>query len=360
MSESILKRTANWFTVEGYVSEKCSFVKGTGRVPMFIEHDYVMDEYDDGEKTGRKIKCDRLLGAVTIRTTDGTFEININATSKNMNGEDNKRWTMFAKIADWNSEIGGNGETADYVTMSGSVSSRDYVGRDNAVHSQLVYNAASKCERITPNFEESGLTFSGTCYVASINNETRRKGDDVEETGRVRVNSFGVDYKGQLFPINFIVEGEDAVDFINDDVTVGDTLSIKLARECRFIQRQPKGNTFRKLKVDTNSNFTIDELLLAFAEVIYEPDELEDDEGNPIDTNWLNPVVVKKAIKVRNAMLDELLKNDNGNSTSIEKPKSMKERKAERKTREIASPVIDDDDSPFDDEDSFDDDDDEF
>ena len=360
MSNSTLKRTRNWFTVEGYVSEKCSFVKGIGRAPMAIEHGYEMDEYEDGEKTGRKIKCDRLLGAVTIRTQNGTFEIGVNATSKNNKGEDSNRWEMYRKIAeDWNPEIGGNGEAASYVTMSGSVRNRDYVGKDNKAHSQLSYDASSRCEHAKEDFDNSGLTLNAVCYLDKMTPEMRKKGDEVVETGRYKIGAYGVDYRGQLFPLNFVAD-EDAAEVITDEFEVGSTINVSLDRFITVIERQRKGHTFKKSAIQMNSGYTIDELLVTYIEEIPEPEEdtVEDEDGNevPVETDWMNPAVVKKALKVRKAALEELEKSGNAKPASGGSTLKNKKTAAKSKKRQ----VIEDDedeldpdelDNPFDDDD---------
>lgn len=359
MSESSLNKSRNFFVAKGILSEKCSLVKGTGRTPMQIEHGYKYEIYENGVKTGKFDTCDRLFGMVTIETQDGLMDFQINAKSKTSTGEENKRWKMFETIAnEWNPKIGGSGEP-DFVTLSGSVAIYDQLGKDGKVYPKLQWSATSKCDRIAYDWDNSGCTLTASAYIKAVAPEIIKE----EETGRYKVSAFGVDGRGQVFPIDFCVAGDDAVDFITDDVNNGDTISFDANRVVKMVGGSNKSNkkSFGSSRVDTNSGFSVDELILTAAEIIEEPDELtiEDEDGNevPIKTLWLNPVAVKKAIKEREKMLEELKNNGSNTSNTKSSSGSIKDRAKEKAAmKKPAHPVEeDDDDAPFDidDDDDF-------
>lgn len=358
MSESSLNKSRNFFVCKGILSEKCSLVKGKGRVPMFIEHDVKYEIYKDGQKTGQFDTCDRIFGMITIETQDGVMDFQISAKSKTSTGEENKRWRMFETIAEeWNPKIGGSGEP-DFVTVSGSVAIYDqYNDKDKKIYPKLQWSATSKCDRIAADWENSGCTLTGTAYIKTVNPEVVKE----EETGRYKVSAYGVDGRGQVFPTDFFVDGDEAVEFITDEVSVGDTLSFDVNRVVRTIggSNSNTKKSFGANRVNTNSGFTVDELILTAAEIIEEPDELttEDEDGNeiPIKTMWLNPTAVKKALKEREKMLEELKNNGGANKTAA--PTSIKDRaKAKTTMKKPVHPVEEeDDDAPFniDDDDDF-------
>lgn len=355
MSESSLNKSRNFFVAKGILSEKASLVKGKGRVPMFIEHDYKYELYDENGKTGRFDTCDRLFGMITIETQDGTMEFQVNAKSKTSKGEENKRWKMFETIAEeWNPKIGGHGDP-DFVTVSGSVAIYDQPGKDGKIYPKLQWSATSKCDRIAPDWENSGCTLSASCYIKAVNPEVVKE----EETGRYKVNAYAADGRGQVFPVDFFVDGDEAVDFITEEVSIGDTLNFDVNRIIKTIGGKSSATkkTFGSSRVDTGSSFTLDELVLTAGEVIEEPDELttEDEDGNevPVKTMWMNPTAVKKAIKEREKMLDEL--KSNGGEKKSTGGKSIKERaKAKTEMKKPSHPVEDeDDDAPFDEDEDF-------
>lgn len=120
---------------------------------------------------------------------------------------------------------------------------------------------------------------------------------------------------GALIPINCIVE-EDIADDFKDMLGVGDTAEFDINRTMLTPVTEPKKKALGKgAKVDpSQKSGNVTELIVAAVDApIEEPEELtyEDDEGNvhEIETKWMNPKAVKAAIKVREAMLEELKKN---------------------------------------------------
>lgn len=352
---STLKKSMNWFTAIGLCNEKASWIDKK-KTTMQLE-DWTIEKYEDGKPTGEKIKCQRLNGIVSLKTSDGIFDFNVNFTSKGWDGEDNERWKMALKILDWEPAIGyKNQEEKDeykrsgkklpdregeMVTMSGSVSIYDSVSTKNGkVYANLNWDATAKCEHCNADFADTGCSLSAKAYVKSIRPEIRSE----NETGRLLVEVMAVGRKAAVFPINFIVEADnqEALDFFDDEdeIAVGDTLSFGLNHIKRHIGFGGKS----KLKVKTNSGFDADELIYVEGDKIPEPEVTEDEDGNPIEikTGWINPVAMKKAIKVRNQMLDEKIKNGKSTSTPTESFKDKKAKMQKTKSKPVDDEVDDD------------------
>jgi len=345
MNNSELNKSKNWFVINGIVSEKASLVKGKGRVPMQIE-DVEIDEYDENGKTAGKIKCKRLFGLVSLRTADGVLDVGVNFKSKTVRGEDSKTWGMARKIMEWTPEIGdgADGEPS-MVSMSGSVSIYDNFGKDGKHYPTLQFNASQKCQHISMDFEQTGCTLSGTAYVKAVTPEMRKNGDDMEETGRYKAECYGADNRGQVFPIDIMIEGDDAIEFMTDDDVVGGTISFVANRVKRHVGGK-KSTTMKKFgeaKAETSSSFDVEELVLVGAEVIEEPEIVEDDEGNklPDKSGYMNPVAVKKALKERAKMLEEL-KNKGDKKPDI---KAAKKSYGTGKAKSVVQDEFDEDDN---------------
>src|SRR5699024_858514 len=109
-------------------------------------------------------------------------------------------------------------------------------------------------------------------------------------------------------------------------------------------------------KVAVNNGFDVQELMLVGGDdEIEEPDELttEDEDGNEVEvkTQYINPKAMKKAIKVRAQMLEQLKANP---PKQTAKPTSVKAAKQAQKDRMKAG-MKTGGAAPFDDIDSDDD-----
>lgn len=342
MSESVLNKTKNWYRCVGVVSEK-----GLTREACEVA------VYDDGKPTGEKVKAECIKGKVAIRTSTGIQTFGIYFTSKGMDGKDSKDWGMAQAMMDkWNPEINGDGSEPTVVALEGMAEINDYVGQ-NGIRSSLQYRVRRANTRVTPD-EPHAMTLNVTTYIQKIVPETRND----EETGRLLVTLYGANGKGACFPIDAIVE-EDLADDFEEAYEVGQTVNFDIDIVTKHIGGTKGKKAFGKGgAVNVNSGFDITEAIIVGAEdPIEEPDELttEDEDGNevPVKTEWINPVAMKKAIKVRAAMLEELAKS--GGEDKKGGGKSMKERKAEAKAKKMGGtkpkPQFDededDDDSPF-------------
>ena len=360
VNETILNQTFNRFKVTGYVEEMGMMELQSngewGRVPLRIVKG-TRDKYVDGVKTDTKIECEQLRGTLTIKTNDGVQEFNVNFNSLKSNGEPDKRWDMAKKIMDWVPAINPpkekQGMTPTYVTLQGNVGIYDNVGKDEKVYSNLQWSANAKCQHANTD-EASGCSLVGKFYLNNYREETIQRGDDTEETGRLIVELYGADNKGQCYPVTCYVEADMADDF-TECFEAGQTLDCEFNRIVRHVgSEKPKKRAFGggKTNVSVSSGFDVQELILVGADIIDEPDELTttDDEGNeiPVKTQWINPTAMKKAINVRKQMLEEMKNNPNKKKSSGLTSLQAKKQAAREAMRSGMKNSFPTDDLPFD------------
>lgn len=369
-----LHKSANWFKATGTLSESYSLVKNkaTGkydRKPMLAEKT-TRDEYADGKKTGNQIPCEKIWGGIILKTKDGVFDFQLNFTSKNADGSDNKKWPMALKMLEWNPAIGGdNTQAPSYVTVSGSVSNYDtYSDAKKEVYNNLQWTASAKCEHAECVEDEdgddnSGCTLCITGFLKSKNWEPD-KNNPGENTGRIKAQLLLGDSHGECFPVDIIVDEEIAEDF-DDAFEVTDTIDCVLARTAKSVGQKKKYGIGKKNSKTQNmgGGFEVKELILDKANIIEEPDELitEDEEGNEIEvkTQWINPKTMKAALKIREEKLDQLKASGGKKSrtTGMADAIAQSKKKTVGKTNK---PVVEDfedvlnDDIPFDVEDEDD------
>lgn len=110
----------------------------------------------------------------------------------------------------------------------------------------------------------------------------------------------------------------------------------------------PTKKTFgSKGSVDVNAGYDKTELIIVGAdEPIEEPDELTttNDSGDEVElpTDWINPVTMKKALKMRKQKLDEM--ENSNTSYSSGKPTSYKDRKEKAKEKVSSKATVDNED----------------
>ena len=362
VSESVLNQTFNRFRVTGTVEEMGMMEQQPNgdwkRVPLKIVNT-TRDKYVDGQKTGEKIPCEQLKGIVALKTSKGVQEFSFNFFSVNSDGTPNENtWKMAKKIMEWvpakNPPKDKQDMEPSYVTMQGRISIYDNPGKDGKMYSNLQWNANSKCQHAKED-EPSGCSLVATAFLKNFRKETIPSGDDVEETGRLIVDLYGADNRGQCFPITCYVEADMTDDFENC-FEAGQTLDCEFNRVMRRVGAvKPKKRVFGggKSDVTVSNGFDVEELTLVGADIIEEPEtDVEiDDEGNekPVKTQYINPVAMQKALKAREAMLEEkLAEKKAGNSSKGNSSLQAKKQAAKvGKKTNVSFDAFDDEEDPF-------------
>lgn len=349
ISESTLTKTSNFFRCVGTVSE----------MNLKREEVKIKQKDENGNDAGTK-PGERIMGSVAIKTDNGIHTFNVYAQNLTSKGEESKQWKMYCDMLSWNPAIGGDSSVEPtLVNIEGTVAVNDYVNQQGEVKTSLRWRIGRANTKASPD-EPKGTTLKATLIITAIKPEIRNE----EETGRLLVTLYGAEGNGTCFPINAVITEEMADDFA-DCYEVGMTVPF----EFELVSRHVGGDVGGKKKfgrggaVAVNNGFDVSELVLVGGDdEIEEPESLteEDENGNEVEvkTKWINPAAMKKAIKARQQMLDELAKNPPKKSES--KPKSglkaaKDKAKADKKFGTTKSNFPTDDEAPFDtDEDDID------
>lgn len=348
VNDSILKKSANWFRCVGYLSES----------NLKREDCDIKQKDANGQDAGTK-KGERIMGSIAVKTDNGIHTFNVYAQNLTSKGEESKQWKMYCDMLNWNPQIGGDSSIEPtLVNIEGAVSINDYVNQQGEVKSGLRWRVGRANTKASPD-EPKGTTLKVTTIIQSIKPEIRQE----EETGRLIVTLYGAEANGTCFPITAIVD-EDMADAFTDCYEVGMTVPFELELISRHVGNENTGAAKkfgRAGKVAVNNGFDVQELMLVGGDdEIEEPDELttEDEDGNEIEvkTAWINPVAMKKAIKARAQMLEELKNNPpekksggKGNSSLQAKKQAAKDKmKGGMKAQASFADFDDDDDElPF-------------
>lgn len=293
--ETVLNKTKNYFRVIGTYDEN-----GLKREACKIK---LRDE--NGNDAGT-VDGERIMGNIAIKTKTGIVTLNVyfqNLTSKN---ETNPQWKMACDMYEnWVPRINGTGEPT-VVNVEGTIAPNDYVGQDGSLKYALRWSVRRANTKIPEN-AVYGASLNAVGYIQSITPEIRNE----EETGRLLVKLYAVDNKGTCFPIDAIVEKDMADDF-ESSYEAQQTVNFDFDLVVKHIGEKKSGKKAfgKQSTVAVNDGFDIQELIIVGGdEAFEEPDEEEDDEGNPVKTQWINPAAMKKAIKEREKYLDQLKAN---------------------------------------------------
>ena len=270
---------------------------------------------------------------------------------------------------------------ADYVAMQGQIRGNWSTNKEGKAVCYVQYDANNRCERVSPEENDSGMSVEGVFYVKRIAPETRRVNGEDEETGRAKLDLVFVNGSGEIFDFPAIIadDGKGTVDLMLENLEAGDTLKAKF-REM-FTVVTPGGNkknntrklpsaNMKKMKGEETANgYTRAEMVYLEGELIDEPteDTMIDNEGNevPVESDWIDPAVMKKALALLKTKKAELEKREgtvkaqkaSNISRQLEKEKNASNKS--RNTRKLPKnedyeDVLMDDEPPFDAEEELD------
>ena len=351
--DSILNKSKNFFRCVGTLYEK-----GLKKEPCEVQI------WEDGQNTGRKVSAECIKGSISVRAGEtGIVTFGIYFASKGLDGKESGQWKMAESMYGLNPEVKGNGESPDMIVVEGMIENRLYNNRTGGV-GEVPQFRVRKVSTTIKGSPAMGMTLQLSGCVTKTIPETKMVDGEAEETGRNIMTVYTSNNKGEVFPVPIIIE-EDIVDDVADAVSNGDTvdMTINVFAVVSGYTSKKKSISRGKTLVDTSNvsthyNYVLDEL-----DVIEEPDEkfIEDDNGKqiPVKTYWLDPAVVKKAIKMYEVKKDEFAKNGgNANKGSSGGKSELDDRKAAAKARRESKHVgkaksdfggFDDDDTPWDD-----------
>lgn len=152
--------------------------------------------------------------------------------------------------------------------------------------------SATFVNRVKENDEfNPKATFDMELFIANISNEIV----DDEETGRLIVKGYTVNYNGEVIPMELIGEGSEAVDYIESEYETGGTVLVggEIRNKVKTTVHKTEsafGKDFEKVEKET-----VRELVIQHGAPQYDED----------DNRAYDPEKIKKAIAVRENMLEE-------------------------------------------------------
>lgn len=283
-----------------------------------------------GKKNERKaIPCQKISGKISIDTGHGIMTFYPEFTDVNWDGsyrdEEDSYWKMAKAMLDWNPKIKGNKDEAPTrVRLSGDF---QVYNRYNDKTKKAVDAYAYRVRGASTTIAETaidGMTISGNFFLNKFVDEEKNG----EETGRVIVKMYCVDYKGECHPFDCIVtkentdvvfNGDDGFDPLEEEQTRNISIGVFRVPEGGNTQVASKRRSFHNSygespEVLGGNRYVLEYIMTSAAETdIKEPDEPTtiDDEGNEVEvqTDWIDPKTIRKAVKIHAQALKELEEN---------------------------------------------------
>ena len=352
--ESILNKSKNFYRCVGSVYEMGGKDKEGNPVPHLVRESYKVKIHENGKPTGETVDAECIKGKLAIRTDGGIVTFMIFFASKGLDGKESRQWKMATDMMELNPEVNGNKKEPSVVVVEGRLENNMFMSRDGKEVKEAPQFRVSKVS--TTAYKESmeyGITVNMSGCMTKNVPETKMVDGEVEETGRGVMIVYMANNKGEVFPVTVIVP-TDLVDDVNEAVEAGCTIDATLDAEViTFGGAAKKHGIGRAGKIDTSNTSTRIEFVLAGMDIIEEPDELyvenEDGKKTPVKTLWMDSSTVKKAIKMYQMKKDEFAKNSN-NEIKKGSTSSLKDKKAEYKSKRVGKNVINDFDDFEDDE----------
>lgn len=362
----ILNKSKNFYRCVGSVYEMGGKNKEGKPVPHLVRESYDVELWENGVRTGEKIKAECIKGKIAVRTGDGIITFMIWFASKGLDGKESRQWKMAKDMMELNPEVNGDGGEPSVVVVEGWLDNHMFMSRDGKEVKEAPQFRVSKVS--TTAYKEGmeyGITVNMSGCMTKNVPETKMVDGEAEETGRGVMTVYMANNKGEVFPVTVIVP-DDLVDDVNDVVENGCTIDATLdVNTITFGGVAKKHGIGRAGKIDTSNVSTRTEFVLAGMDIVDEPDELyvEDEDGKqtPVKTLWMDSSVVKKAIKMYQVKKDEFAKNGGNKTTKSNATTNLKDKKAEYKSKRVGKKATNDfddfeesvnDDLPFD-EDEF-------
>lgn len=343
--ETVLNKSKNFYRCIGSVYENA-----------LKREDCEVELWENGKKTGQKVKAECVKGKLAIRAGEGIITFGIYFASKGLDGKDSRQWKMATDMLELNPEVGSNGSEPSVVAVEGRIENNLFMSRDGKECKESPQFRVSKVSTsAVKEQEEFGITIQLTGCMTKNVPETKMVDGDAEETGRNIMTVYIANNKGEVFPVNIYVP-EEFVDDVNDVVENGCSVDATVdVNMITFGGVAKKHSIGRAGKINTSNVSTRTEFVLAGMDIIEEPDELyvEDEDGNqtPVKTFWMSPDTVKKAIKQYNMRKDEFAKNGGnkaGSGSSLkDKKAAYKAKRSVGKKADFGGFDDDDDMSPF-------------
>ena len=268
---------------------------------------------------------DRIVGYVVLKTSDtNSVRFGIRASSKTKAGADSKTYPGIQTIMEEYKSIAENGmENADFVTVSGGTLN-PYRSANSG--NEIIAFQTNFMSREKDKDREMSATMDIELFISGFVPETRRVGDEVEETGRLIVKGWFPTFNG-IEPVELIAD-EELASAIENALEVGQTVTFytNIINE-RHEEVREIPVLIGKPKVEKRVTYK-NELIITGCSEPYENKE-DGDEGE-FGTNGLpwayDANVIKKAVQERENQIeaDKANKTGGSNFKSNSKPSGAK------------------------------------
>lgn len=273
-----------------------------------------------------EVPCQVIRGTVAIKTANLITTLRAYFPSVGYDGAEARQWAMAQSMLEWNPEIKGNSALpVTRVRIGGEISPNDYPSyKEKKAGYSLRYSIRSASTNVPDEEDYFNINLSNG-FVTKVAPEVVND----NETGRALIKMLGVNYNGEVFPIEIttdddagelILEGDSDFDAFEPAQTrsnlklelvnpMGQQVEVKKPTQGRVIGKKKRHGADPEER--TGSMYRS---VIVLREVdplkVEEPEEktYTDEEGNEvaIETMWLNPETIKAALKVRKEKVEAI------------------------------------------------------
>lgn len=250
--------------------------------------------FDGSLKDGRKYLRANLTIKVT-QTYGGREEVSeipvsMFAAQYTNDGRPNPGYSQIQDLTNMKSAQTVGYDNADVVRISGAnLRENNFVSKSG----QLIDGWQINTSFINLGKGDGVASFAADIFIMDMSRETDRDGD---ETGRLIIKGGLVQYGGRLDVVEFVVENPEAVDFVERNWNINDTVGVK--GRIRVSSREEKASGASSSwgeDVPDMTTRTIRELVITTG----------NDEGKEEEFAY-DPADIKKAFNVRKANIEQL------------------------------------------------------
>lgn len=323
-----VKQTFNRGTIIGVLSEK--------KLDMEVGKEKI--KLKDGNLVDNHI----IKGSIVVCCNNHDYEINIFQSEYTKNGDTSRNFTNFKALMD---EYISKADAAlnrslvpDTIEVTCNLSCNDFYSvKNNKMSSSLRVrsNAFNRRNADTPHMIE--FVLEG--IIRSIKPEVKfssNNDEEPEETGRLLVEFYTINYNSEAEPFTIIVPEEFADDFVNN-YNPGTTTSLYVELSTRSV-----GGNSNKRKAAFGRTANITEGFEVIETVLFGGDEPYDEETLDKDgkCKMILPEDMKLLLKEREIKLQQIEKDtkdrdSNGNTSSSSSKKGLGNRKPKVDTSSI-------------------------
>lgn len=255
---------------------------------------------EDGRKYKRANITIRVTQTYGGREEVSEIPISMFAAQYTQQNKPNPGYTQIANLAEMKTAQTVGIDNADTVRISGAnLRENNFISRNSG---QLIHGWQINTSFINLGATADVASFIIDIYILDMKPETDRDG---EETGRLIIKGAIVQYQGKVDVVEFIVENQDTVDYIERNWNIDDTVEVRGRIRVTAIEDKPKATESSWGEdVPEATTRTVRELIITKgSDEAYEEDFAYDKTD------------IRKALNVRKALIEQLQIDAKKNNT---------------------------------------------